>query len=445
MRKGSSSTRCTGEALREAERAAAVACQAYLDRVVRPRSLNAGRERLASALSDLYTHRLGLPFSAAYVDELATKLRDPETVLVEMAHDGQLPHLGIVRLVLKAREIASLVPRGLAVYFVGDHYTAAMRPENLYVGMPLRGRDADHVKNPLTIPIGRKARHVPFRWLPPPRVESLEELERRVDAWLVNNASASQKRGAVPAIREQVAARFAMLRESSARTSSFGDWLMRIQALLFRDLFGGPPPNLAILPMGDIGTWVPEVVDDLMARDAMVAQIKRDISAEQRGRGETPYAGEPMEMSSFWVHCPECHRRSRASISGREFRTTCTSCGRSVVARWPEDAALVLPDIVAYELALFRTGISGWVVGSRAPYHAVIERAYESLYGIPMPPKFFLTSIPRFQGIGEPKEGHPRARLLRVLVEMDPARVRAALEAPWEENPALTSPHLAVS
>ena len=102
-----------------------------------------------------------------------------------------------------------------------------------------------------------------------------------------------------------------------------------------------------------------------------------------------------------------------------------------------------MPDIVAYELGLFRLGIAGWVVGSRAPYHSVIERANEARHSIPMPPKFFLTSIPTFRGIGEPAEGHRRARLLRVLLEVDGPTLLGRLLAEWTENPEIVSPHLA--
>ena len=98
-----------------------------------------------------------------------------------------------------------------------------------------------------------------------------------------------------------------------------------------------------------------------------------------------------------------------------------------------------MPDIVAFEMALFRAGIAGWVVGSHAPYHAVIEESYHEAYGREMPPKVFLTSMPRFHGLGEPPEGHTRARVFRVLLETEPSAVREALEAGWDVNPVVRS------
>ena len=98
-----------------------------------------------------------------------------------------------------------------------------------------------------------------------------------------------------------------------------------------------------------------------------------------------------------------------------------------------------MPDIVAYQVALFRLGIAGWVVGSRAPYHPAIEQAYMEIYGLPAPPKAFQTTRPRFWGIGEPPTGHAKARLFRVLLESEPSRVREALDAPWDETPEIRS------
>lgn len=438
--RASSSTRCTGEAVLGPERVAAAACREFCDTVVRSKGLYAGRERMAAALRDLYVRRLRLPFGSDYVDGLCSAIANPKSVVVEIAHDGQLPHLGIVRLVLKAREIAALAGNGIALYLVGDHYTADMRPENLYLGLPLRGVDADRVKNPLTVPVGRKFRHVPFKWLPPPGMKILDELERRAHAWIVNNATDRGRSVSLAFVEERLSSHFDILRESTERTASFGDWLMRVQAFLFAEMFGGPPPGLAILPMSDITTWIPNVVARVLDRDTEVLRMKEEVSVEQRSRRVTPYASGAVESGSFWVYCQTCSRRYRATFEGVEFRARCAACSQEILAQWPEDASRVMPDIVAYETALFRTGIAGWVIGSQAPYHPVIERSYDALFGHQTPPKFFLTSVPRFRGLGEPAEGHTRARLLRVLFEVYPAEVRMALEVPWDQNPVLESP-----
>jgi len=344
--------------------------------------------------------------------------------------------------VLKAHEIAASSGKGLALYLVGDHYTPDMRPENLYVGLPLRGIDADHVKNPLTVPVGRTFRHVPFRRLPPPSATSLDEIERRSEAWLVNNAAHAGHKSSLAALKSNLRAQMDMLRDSARQTRSFGDWLMRVQVLWFDALLGGPSPHLVILPMSGIVDWLPEILEGIAREDERLVRIKTEVSTAQRMGGKTPYSGTDSVRSSFWVYCSRCERRSRATWANGMFRGSCVKCREPSTARWPEEASRVMPDIVAYETALFRAGIAGWVVGSPAPYHPVIERTYRELFGLEMPPKFFLTSVPRFWGLGEPEVGNPRARLLRVLLEIEPGVINESLAGPWDSEPRLRSAFL---
>src|SRR5947208_1640940 len=98
-----------------------------------------------------------------------------------------------------------------------------------------------------------------------------------------------------------------------------------------------------------------------------------------------------------------------------------------------------LTDLVGYEVALFRLGLGGWVVGSHAPYHPVIEQVYSRLFRCEMPPKFFLTSMPKFRGMGDPAQGYGRTRLLRALLEMEPSALAAALSSPWSDDPKIHS------
>ena len=406
-----------------------------------PAGLRMDRDRILSYLDDLYARRLKLPDSHERLDAAAAVLDDPRGILIEMAHDGQLPHLGIVRMVLKACEVAETAGNGLALYLVGDHYTPNMRPQNLLLGLPLRGVDADRVKNPLTIPVGRRYRHIPFHRLPPPSTEALNEVARRGQAWVVNNASHVDRKAALSEIKARLDAEMERLQECARLTLSFGDWLMRVQITWFDDLLGGTPANLAILPMSGIMDWMPDVLHALAEADDEVARIKNRVSAAQAAKGERSYLSDDGAAGLFWVYCPTCWRRYRTFRDGDRFHARCTSCAEPIEARWPGDGRL-MPDIVAFELALFRTGLSGWIVGSRAPYHPVIEESYRALFHAETPPKGFLTSIPRFHGVGEPPEGHTRARLLRVLLEVEPRVVREALQAPWEENPEITSRYL---
>lgn len=418
----------------------AEACERYWAAVVRPGKLSHGRDRMAIALEDLYTRRLRLQDGRERARRLKELLEDSTSTLIEIAHDGQVPHLGIIRMVLKSRQLAESTPRGLALYLIGDHYSAEMRPRNLYLGLPLRGVDADHVKTPFTVPVGKHMRHVPFRWLPPPEESKLDELERRAAAWVAHNASYSHKPVALPMVKERLHTQFELLRDSAVLTSSFADWILRVQILWFDAMFGGPPSRLVVLPMSGIVEWLPEILRDVAA-SGPVASVDRgeSVSASSEamlGREEDSAFG------SFWIYCRTCFRRYRATWEEGQFRAYCTSCDASLVARWPGDAEWVMPDIVAYEMALFHAGVAGWVVGSRAAYLPVIGRGYLERFQREMPPTFLLDSKPRFQGLGEPAEGDTRARLLRVLLEVDAADIRTSLEAPWSECPDLRSPLL---
>ncbi len=445
MPKASSSTKCTGDRLLSPEQEAAKSCRAYADEVLRQQDTQEVRDRLTATLEDLYVRRLQLPNAKGRVDEFRARLTNPKTLLIEIAHDGQIPHLGIVRLVLKARQIAENDGQSIAVYLVGDHYSPEMRPANLNLGLPLRGVDADHVKSPLIVPVGRRARHVPFRWLPPPTDECLRTLEHRAETWIVHNTSGGNLKRRAPEILEKLRREFEMMHESSVLTSSFGDWLMRIQVIWLDRMFGGRATNIIILPMTGVVQWVPEAIRHLATNEATLEKVKALVSANQRAASETPYSPAKIASSFAWAYCPACRSRNRARWHEDGFNGVCSRCQQPLDLRWPADSEMLMPDIVGFEMALFRAGFAGWVAGSHAPYHPVIERAYREVFGIDMPPKFFLTSVPRFLGIGEPAEGHRRARLPRVLLEVEPGELRKELETPWTDNPEVCSAYLSVA
>lgn len=407
-------------------------CERYFDAVIRPERLWIGRDKIASGLEELYARRLGLPEGADRAARLAQKVEEPGTVLVEIAHDGQIPHLGVVRMVLKTEEIARGMSNGLALYLIGDHYSAEMRPRNLYLGLPLRGVDADHVKTPFTISVGKKHRSVPFDMLPPPSQKVLDELEARAEQWVEHNATFSKRASAAVSVKSGFRAQFELLRESARRVKSFGDWLMRVQISWFDLLFGESDRDLLVLPMTGIRDWLPEILEGIARAESVLGG----------GAGQEPGSDGRLAPGGFWVYCHSCLRRNRATWHEGVFEGTCVSCGSAIRARWPRDSSRVMPDIVAFEQALFHSGVSGWVVGSRAPYLPVIEEKYRSRFGRTMPPTFLLDSIPVFHGLGEPLEGHTRARVLRVLAEMDPGILRELLSVPWEISPVVRSPFL---
>jgi hypothetical protein len=191
--------------------------------------------------------------------------------------------------------------------------------------------------------------------------------------------------------------------------------------------------------MADLTDLFREDLATLGLAGSLLSGIKGEVSAEQASRGEEPYQHRA-ETSSFWFFCPTCHRRQRGPWSpGSPVELACTKCGREVVLDGADLWKRMMPDIVAYECGLFRLGIDGWIVGSRAAYHPVIERTYAHVFGMIMPPKFFLTSIPVFRGAGDPPEGYGKTRLLRALLEIEPEVLGQALRAPWGEDPFIRS------
>ena len=121
------------------EQAAALRSRQYHERQSASLDLGSRRPRLANFVTHVYEERLHL---RPTFGERATigALTDPDTIALEIAHDGQLPHLGIVRLVLKSDDIARLDGRAVTIYLVGNHYSPDMRPDNLWFGMPLKGQ-----------------------------------------------------------------------------------------------------------------------------------------------------------------------------------------------------------------------------------------------------------------------------------------------------------------
>ena len=429
------------------ERNAATMSREY-HREARKRFLFEERRRdLARFASTFYQNRLHVrptPEIRAAIDAIA----DPDTLLIEMAHDGQLPHLGIVRLVLKTHEIARRDDRAVALYLIGNHYTASMRPENLRFGVPLKGVSPDDVKHPPRVRVGKAREAIPFRWLYPPSSDGLRQLRDQISDFVVNNLAHETRMGRRidPRAEEEIMRRlddlFALLNRAAEAVDSFGDWLIRVQYDLFQRMIGPEADQIVFLPMADLTELVRPELNTVAEMTEDVNAIKAAVSAEQMARGEEPYQ-RTTQSSVFWVHCPSCFRRVRqAWRPGRPMDLVCPFCGSHKQLEGSGAWEWIMPDIVGYEVALFRLGIDGWVVGSHAPYHQVVERMYDRLFQSEMPPKFFLTSVPVFRGIGDPPAGYRRTRLLRALLEADPSAIAAALRAPWDEDPQLRSEFL---
>jgi hypothetical protein len=61
------------------------------------------------------------------------------------------------------------------------------------------------------------------------------------------------------------------------------------------------------------------------------------------------------------------------------------------------------------------------------------------VFGREPPPTFLLASVPTFRGLGDPREGFGKTRLLRALLEIEATDLGLALRAPWNENPRIFS------
>ena len=424
------------------ESRAAAEARAYREAVQKAFSVDERRRDLSRFAKEFYRTRLHASVHRE-PSEALEDIADPDTVLIVHSHDGQLPHLGIVRMVLKAHDIASQDRKAVTLYLIGNHYTAAMKRRNLRYGMPNVGRSPDDLDQPPKVPVGNA--QTPFRWLPPPSEKDLEMLRRKVEAFIPQNLGHERRTGTplVSDAKERITARlqgqFDLLNRAARESESFGDWLIRVQHDVFTLMLGPEAGRIVFLPMADLSVLFRDELTMVADRAEEVSAVKATVNAEQIARGEEPYAREA-QASSFWVHCPSCLRRARQPWHpARPVEFECPFC-KSRHRLEGEDAwRWSMPDIVAYEVALFRLGTDAWVVGSRASYLPVIERTYERLFQSPMPPRFFQTTVPTFRGIGDLPQGYGRTRLLRALLEMEPPALAAGLRVPWEENPQLRS------
>lgn len=438
----------TGSSIRDVgvvERRAAATARAYHERVARPLHLESRRSMLASFAREFYERRLHIPISPSQRESL-TALTDPDSLVIQVAHDGQLPHLGIVRMVLKAHEIARADGRASVVYLVGNHYAPEQRPDNVHYGMPLRGKPPEEVKRPPKIPIGQANARRPFSWLAPPTADHFASGQRQLAQFIDHNLAYERERGtpisrgARVTMKHRLEEVFEVLRRAAAEVASMGDWLVRVQHDFLGRMLPEESHRILFLPTAELTQLV---LPDLraIAASSEIARLKAEISARQSSRGEEPYQRGP-ERSAFWAYCRGCGRRFRTPWTGDVVEFRCPKCGTAETLSGASMGTSLMPDVVAYEAAVLRLGFDGWIVGSDAPYQAVIEGVYESLFRAAMAPRFFLVSRPVFRGIGDPLGGHPRTRLVRALIEGEPAALARALSAPWEESPRIVSDFL---
>jgi len=406
------------DAGRSPEESAVQRCREYHEESEEPSDSSEARARLSTFAAQFYA-RAGIRTEGTAPFRL---LEDSDTVTLEIAHDAQLPHLGIVRMVLKAEEIARLAKTAVALYMIGTHYTPAMRPEHLRYGMPLFGRSPDAIDAPPRIPVGAGNRHLPFSALPPPSSLDLADLENRLTEYIRHNVGYERRAGRSiqeadkELIINRLQMQFRFLSSTAGKVSSFGDWIVRVQHDLLRDMLGPGIDRIVFLPMADL-------------KDIVRPQLEEIAK---------------VSPSQFWMSCSSCRHRQRFSwTQASTFPFKCTACGVSRSLSRAEAWESLTPDVAAFEIALVRLGIDGWIVGSRAGYHPRVEALHRQVWGIEMPPKFLLASVPRYRGLGDPPEGEARTRLLRALLEVEPPRLAELLSGPWAANPEIVSEFLA--
>lgn len=421
----------------------------YHNKHIKNNNLLIPNEDLMRFIEDFYSHRLSIILSKKEKSELRDLLKDPNTILIEVAHGAQLPHLGLVRLVLKAYHISCILPKSCVLYFIGDHYSAEMLPECNLFGLPLRGVTPKEQKRPITFEIGRKKMHIPLKWVNPPSDDIIGNVGEKVKDWLINNESYERKSGNYVKNKEKIIVNIEgvidILKDSVKDVHNYADWTIRVQRSIFKEIIGDSINKIIFLPFSELYKLVDNEYRYILQETEVINKIKKEVSKSQIKRGFNHYQRYDMDSntSCFWVYCPKCKRRGRSvMIPNTKLKFTCKVCGTTIIDYLDNLWHIVMPDIVAFEMGLLRLGIGGWVVGSKASYQEVIENTYKSLYNIPMPPRFLLNSVPIFRGIGDPKDGYDRTTLLRSLMEVSGRTLYEKLISPWNEDPFIKSEFL---
>lgn len=435
----------TGENVINQEQKYADDCIEYYNNFLKKDSCLINRQRLYNIIKEFYS-KIKIELSQFQESVLKNSIMYPQTIFLEVAHDGQIPHLGIARLVLKTYHISKLIPNSRVIYFIGDHYSAEMCAESTLFGIPQMGISANKQKSPIVIKIGRKNQHVPLKWINTPSEQMIAEVEKGVKDWIINNISYEKKRGSriinLEKMYENFDTVFSILRENAKIVENYGDWIIRVQYCLFRELIGDDINRIIFLPFSDMTKLAREEYLYIFENTKKINLLKKEVSESQIQKGLIPYQKSDISENivPFWLYCPKCKRRTRPEKSSDlniEFK--CRVCNTEIKDKISNLWDIVMPDIIAFENAYFRLGIGGWVIGSRAPYQEVIARVYEELYKVPMPPLFLLNSIPQFRGLGDPDEGYGRTTLMRAMLESSTRKLYEALISPWDKNPSIKS------
>lgn len=435
----------TGENVISQEQKYAECCTEYFNNVLKKDGSLINRQKLHDVIKDFYS-KIKIELNPSQESILKKSVMDTQTIFLEVAHDGQIPHLGIVRLVLKTYHLSTLIPNSMVLYFIGDHYSAEMCAESTLFGIPQMGTSPNNQKAPIVFKIGRKNQHIPLKWIEIPSEQMILEVERGVRDWIVNNISYEKKKGNIitdfDIIEENLKKIFSLLRENAKIVDNYGDWIIRVQYMLFKELMGDEINRIIFIPFSDMTKLAKEEFKYYLEETEKINLIKKEISEKQLNNGLIPYQKSEISKKTicFWLYCPSCKRRTRPErCEGWMIKFKCRVCGAELKDSINNLWNIIMPDIIAFENAYFRLGIGGWVVGSKAPYQEVIAEVYKTLYSMPMPPRFLLNSVPVFRGIGDPEDGYSRTTLMRALLESSNTMLFEKLMGPWDENPYIES------
>lgn len=283
------------------------------------------RARLLAVAEEHMVSEMGLANAdAAY----RVAMLRPEAVLpVEFAHTPQLPHLGVVRMLLTARDRA-VEQDGVFLYAVNDHLPARLLPESRYVPVTT---DAGPVAKPPRFGPGKKAKGGMHRE-PPPGEQVLVELEASLAALL-------------PRHRDKATSLGEHLRTVAASTSSLAAWLVRVQL----ELLGLRP---VVLPASRLAEALPGLADRYF---------------EQRPEGR-------------WALCGRCG--VRAQTAGAH---ACAGCGA------PAEVQERVPDVVGRQVLTNALGLGLRVCGRDKPYQVVADEMTVRLQGSAAPTRYRVT------------------------------------------------------
>lgn len=290
-----------------------------------------GKESARLAMLDLasqyMTRDLGL--DAHEVTARCDRLVPPHLAAVEFAHTPQLPHAGVVRLLLQSQLLAAR-EAGTFVYFVNDHMPATALPEARYI--PVTNADGLVAKPPRFGP-GKKSGKGGMHRTPPPSRHTVDSVLHRIDELLPSAGGTTQLAD--------------VLQVASDSTNSHAAWLVRVQT----DLLNLRP---VIIPTTGLARALPGPAD-----------------AYFRAR-----------VDGRWKVCDRCGYRVQLPVSAERDR--CPHCGS------PEPATDV-PDVVGRQALGNMFGLAWRVCGTVKPYQEIADRTSLEVLGVPAPRRWHIT------------------------------------------------------